>query len=120
MFVHAYGGYERWCMGKGELKPLTKGCMFLFQILFLKTPFFCVLSSDCVCSKVQAIIGCLQIWGLLSLTVWVCEKELEMSYFVSLMVDSLDTMLIMGLDDMYSRGKRYLQKYLDWNKVLQL
>jgi len=31
-------------------------------------------------------------------------------------VESLDTMLIMGLDDMFERGTDYLKKKLDWNQ----
>jgi len=32
-------------------------------------------------------------------------------------IDSLDTMLIMGLHDEYKRGVDYLRQHLDWDKV---
>lgn len=33
-------------------------------------------------------------------------------------IDSLDTMLIMGLDQEYKRGRDYLKEHLDWDKVI--
>lgn len=32
-------------------------------------------------------------------------------------MDSLDTMLIMGLDEFYKNGRDYLAKNLNWNQV---
>src|SRR5690242_7832760 len=32
-------------------------------------------------------------------------------------IDSLDTMLLMGLDEEYRRGRDFLMEHLDWDKV---
>jgi mannosyl-oligosaccharide alpha-1,2-mannosidase len=63
-FIHAYGGYESKCFGRGEVKPFSGGCH-------------------------------------------------EASYAAGLqmsLVDSLDTILLMGLGDFYQRAKEQTEK----------
>eukprot|EP01127_Copromyxa_protea_P015550 TRINITY_DN4485_c0_g1_i3.p1 TRINITY_DN4485_c0_g1~~TRINITY_DN4485_c0_g1_i3.p1 ORF type:complete len:498 (+),score=60.37 TRINITY_DN4485_c0_g1_i3:554-2047(+) len=72
-FIHAYGGYEKKCMGAGEVKPVSGQC------------------ND-----------------------WLV-KGMGLS-----IMDSLDTMLIMGLDKQYRRGRDYLAEHLDWNTTINV
>jgi len=73
MFEHAYGGYERRCLGKGEVRPISGQC------------------HDWLVHNMGLTI-----------------------------MDSLDTMLIMGLNDMYIRGRDFLKRNLNFDADIQV
>lgn len=67
-FKLAYEGYETFCLGAGEFKPIQHTCG---NMLGIGMPFT--------------------------------------------VIDSLDTMLVMGLDDMFERNLKYLKSNFQWN-----
>lgn len=66
--MYAYGGYERQCLGLGEVHPISGTC-----------------------------------------------HEWLVPHMGLTIIDSMDTMLIMGLNDEYIRGRDYLRKNLHWD-----